>query len=151
MSLNLLVKVELPPLKKVTSCKVTSLVVLVGFEPTQTEPESGVLPLHHRTIPKCDAKVLLFSEPASVFQKKFQKKVIFSVFSVDFRDLRPIFHLFPASDGRFSSGSELAMACRLSSISWAILWPSGEGMMGLCRVSTIFPGETLNVERGITR
>lgn len=25
-------------------------VVLEGFEPSQTEPESGVLPLHHRTI-----------------------------------------------------------------------------------------------------
>lgn len=80
MSLNLLVKVELPPLKKVTSRKVTSLVVLVGFEPTQTEPESGVLPLHHRTIPKCDAKVLLFSEPASIFTKKNQKKAIFLTF-----------------------------------------------------------------------
>lgn len=73
--------VEFPPLKKVTSGKVTSLVVLVGFEPTQTEPESGVLPLHHRTIPKCDAKVLLFSELARVSQVFFQKKLIFPSFS----------------------------------------------------------------------
>ena len=31
-------------------------VVLEGFEPSQAEPESDVLPLHHRTIPNCDCK-----------------------------------------------------------------------------------------------
>ena len=36
--------------KKVTSQRSLPLVVLVGFEPTQTEPESGVLPLHHKAI-----------------------------------------------------------------------------------------------------
>lgn len=40
-------------------------VVLEGFEPSQTEPESGVLPLHHRTIFICVAKVILFLEMAS--------------------------------------------------------------------------------------
>lgn len=40
-------------------------VVLEGFEPSQTEPESGVLPLHHRTIFICVAKVIHFLEMAS--------------------------------------------------------------------------------------
>ena len=40
-------------------------VVLEGFEPSQTEPESGVLPLHHRTIFICVAKVIHFLEKAS--------------------------------------------------------------------------------------
>lgn len=40
-------------------------VVLEGFEPSQTEPESGVLPLHHRTIFICVAKVIQFLEMAS--------------------------------------------------------------------------------------
>ena len=31
-------------------------VVLEGFEPSQAEPESDVLPLHHRTIPNCGCK-----------------------------------------------------------------------------------------------
>ena len=30
---------------------------LPGFEPRKPEPKTGVLPLHHRSIPKCDAKV----------------------------------------------------------------------------------------------
>ena len=40
-------------------------VVLEGFEPSQAEPESDVLPLHHRTRSffYCDAKVQLFSFP----------------------------------------------------------------------------------------
>ena len=37
-----------------------SLVVLEGFEPSQAEPESDVLPLHHRTIPNCDCKGTAF-------------------------------------------------------------------------------------------
>ena len=54
------------------------LVVLVGFEPTQTEPESGVLPLHHRTIRhKCGAKLLLFSEPPKLFKEILKKGAIF--------------------------------------------------------------------------
>ena len=40
-------------------------VVLEGFEPSQTEPESGVLPLHHRTNFICVAKVIHFLEMAS--------------------------------------------------------------------------------------
>ena len=150
MSLNLLVKVELPPLKKVTSCKVTSLVVLVGFEPTQTEPESGVLPLHHRTIPKCDAKVLLFSEPASVFPKKFQKKLIFSAFFGFLPFFYPFINDYWASSHDFSLASELAMAWRLSAIRRVMSCPVGLGRMGSCSVSTILPGVTLNVVRGIT-
>ena len=46
-------------------------VVLEGFEPSQTEPESGVLPLHHRTISKCDAKVTHFLLRANTFATFF--------------------------------------------------------------------------------
>lgn len=36
-------------------------VVLLGLEPRQTEPESAVLPLHHRTIVwNAAAKVMIF-------------------------------------------------------------------------------------------
>lgn len=35
-------------------------VVLEGFEPSQAEPESDVLPLHHRTIFYCAAKVRIY-------------------------------------------------------------------------------------------
>ncbi len=30
---------------------------LPGLEPRKPEPKTGVLPLHHRSIPNCDAKV----------------------------------------------------------------------------------------------
>lgn len=50
-------------------------VVLPGFEPRQADPESDVLPLHHRTISffafffylKAGAKVLTFSELTKYF------------------------------------------------------------------------------------
>ena len=48
------------------------LVVLEGLEPSQAEPESDVLPLHHRTIRKCDAKVMHFFDVASKNAKFFQ-------------------------------------------------------------------------------
>ena len=48
------------------------LVVLEGLEPSQAEPESDVLPLHHRTILKCDAKVMHFFDVASKNAKFFQ-------------------------------------------------------------------------------
>ena len=47
-------------------------VVLEGFEPSQAEPESDVLPLHHRTIRKCDAKVMLFFDVTSKKAKFFE-------------------------------------------------------------------------------
>ena len=53
------------------------LVVLVGFEPTQTEPESGVLPLHHRTIPQLRCKVTTFFLTAKTFLEKISKKIHF--------------------------------------------------------------------------
>ena len=53
------------------------LVVLVGFEPTQTEPESGVLPLHHRTIPQLRCKVTTFFRNTKTFLKKISKKIHF--------------------------------------------------------------------------
>ena len=59
-----------------------SLVVLVGFEPTQTEPESGVLPSHHRTIFwNCGAKLLLFPEPPKLFRVFFEKSFLSILFS----------------------------------------------------------------------
>ena len=48
------------------------LVVLEGLEPSQAEPESDVLPLHHRTIRKCDAKVMLFFDVTSKKAKFFE-------------------------------------------------------------------------------
>ncbi len=44
----------------VSKTTVVAVVVLVGFEPTQTEPESGVLPLHHRTISELRCKGTAF-------------------------------------------------------------------------------------------
>ena len=48
-------------------------VVLEGLEPSQAEPESDVLPLHHRTILNCVAKVQIFLLPANFFSKKTKK------------------------------------------------------------------------------
>ena len=65
------------------SYRITRLfyVVLPGFEPGQTGPESVVLPLHHRTIFNksptlllADAKVYTFSKFANKLSKKMSRK-----------------------------------------------------------------------------
>ena len=48
-------------------CLVYKDVALEGFEPSQAEPESDVLPLHHKAI--CDAKLL----------KKEDKQLFFGI------------------------------------------------------------------------
>ncbi len=59
-------------------------VVQEGLEPSQAEPESEVLPLHHWTIFVFDvAKVLLFPENAILLIKKiysFSQKQLLSLF-----------------------------------------------------------------------
>lgn len=50
-------------------------VVLEGFEPSQAEPESDVLPLHHRTIPNCDCKGTAFSNTDKKNSNFFSKKI----------------------------------------------------------------------------
>ncbi len=50
-------------------------VVPPGFEPRLTEPKSGVLPLHHGTIPVCAfcSKAVQIYNPFLFFQNKFSK------------------------------------------------------------------------------
>ena len=52
-----------------------SFVVLEGFEPSQAEPESDVLPLHHRTIPNCECKGTAFFVTGKKKSNFFSKKV----------------------------------------------------------------------------
>lgn len=63
-------------------------VVLEGFEPSQTEPESGVLPLHHRTIFICVAKVIHFLEMASDISYFLFRFARFLAISRDFSPFR---------------------------------------------------------------
>ena len=53
-----------------------AFVVLEGFEPSQAEPESDVLPLHHKTLSFlfCGAKLRLIFETAKFFLNFFPKK-----------------------------------------------------------------------------
>lgn len=53
-----------------------SFVVLEGFEPSQAEPESDVLPLHHRTIPNCGCKGTVFFVTTKKKMNFFSKKII---------------------------------------------------------------------------
>ena len=59
---------------------ISPLVALEGLEPSQTEPESGVLPLHHKAIlyvcqpvlfPFDDAKLVLIFELTKFFDHFF--------------------------------------------------------------------------------
>ena len=61
-----------------------SLVVLEGFEPSQAEPESDVLPLHHRTIPNCDCKGTAFFLTAKKKSNFFSKNFLQGNFCVIF-------------------------------------------------------------------
>ena len=48
---------------------------LPGLEPRKPEPKTGVLPLHHRSIPNCDAKVRPCSQKIKLRSKK--KRIIY--------------------------------------------------------------------------
>ncbi len=48
---------------------------LPGLEPRKPEPKTGVLPLHHRSIPNCDAKVRPCSQKIKHRSKK--KRIIY--------------------------------------------------------------------------
>ena len=67
---------------KVTFLGSLSFVVLEGLEPSQAEPESDVLPLHHRTILKCDAKVGIIFNSAKSCGCFFTKKCKCRDFSI---------------------------------------------------------------------
>ncbi len=51
------------------------LVALEGFEPSQTEPESVVLPLHHKALLICECKGTAFLRPDQMFSQLFSKKI----------------------------------------------------------------------------
>ena len=91
-------------IKKVTLLKGHSLVVLEGFEPSQAEPESDVLPLHHRTIPNCDCKGTAFFVTTKKKINFFSIFLIFSCFS-KYPTL-----LKPHSGGRFDGRNDVACA-----------------------------------------
>ena len=63
-------------IKKVTLLKGHSIVVLEGFEPSQAEPESDVLPLHHRTISQLRCKVTAFFGTGKILSTFFRKKYL---------------------------------------------------------------------------
>lgn len=114
--------------------RLAALVALEGFEPSQAEPESEVLPLHHRAIFPT-AKVQIY----------------FHLFMLSRRFLLRINIFFEYRAFVVYRNPDMMTSRLLSmSVSMSCL-PSFSGYMGACMVRVILPGRISLLSFGSTR
>ena len=122
-----------------------SLVVLEGFEPSQAEPESDVLPLHHRTIPNCECKGTAFfvttKKKINFFSKKITlggKKQYFSLPSLFCHALGDAFGNADGSRGTDKAAEVTPDALVAHDVGFAVVI-EGDGLMAAIHAGDVAP------------
>ena len=114
--------------------RLTALVALEGFEPSQAEPESEVLPLHHRAI-FSTAKVQIY-----FYLFLLSRRFLFCI-NIFFEYCAFIAYCNPD----MMTSRLLSMRVSISCL------PSFSGNMGACMVRVILPGRISLPSFGSTR